>query len=805
MTGYYFRLAIRHLKRTPFYSIISIAGIGIGLCAYVLLVNYARHEKSFDDFHKDKDKIYRVEAFFERNGQITDAWASSSFGYGPAMKKEFPEVKDVVRVDNYDCERVVRYEGTVYREPRVVFADSNFFTFFSYPLTYGDPHSVLKEPNSVVISASAARKYFGNRNPIGKILHIGTIKSKFDCAVTGIFEDFPPNSTLHLDLIMSYMTSSPWERETWYMHEAYTYVKVDGEKQAKAIETKFPALAEKYKTEAAMKEHTWGVHLAALTDIHLNPVKPYEMETKGSASAVRMLFVIALVVLIISWVNYINIFISRALERAGEMGVRKMAGAGIPHIFLQFIIEALVVNLLSLLLFFALVVIAMSCIPEKAFVGSLNQPFIWQLTGYTFIAGTLITGGIPAVILKNLNLAQVLKNKMSFRSGLGNGLRNGLIVFQYMASIVLIISALTIRKQIRFMQSQDLGVAMDQTLVFKTPPKAGDGYEDKMLGLAERLSGISGVAYVTQSSAVPGKMAGYEMANRRVGDADNINKMFEMIRVDYNFLPAFGLQLIEGRNFSRAYVSDKDESVILTETAMRLFGFRSVSEALNGFVHLEGHENKRFRVIGVTRDYHQESLKEVYRPIVFMIYNPWKWIDNHYVSVKLHAAYSGHVVDLVRKEFRSYFPESSFDFFFLDDFYNRQYHQEIVYGRMVLYFCVLALFIVCLGLVGLSSFMLLKRKKEIGIRKVIGAGIMDILKMLNMHFMRLIFLAFCLAAPLAWLGMHVWLRDFAYRTTVGIFEFIIAGGVTLSITVLTVSCLSFKAASVKPVSSLRHD
>jgi len=804
MAYHYFLLALRALKRTPFYSIISITGIGIGLCAYVLLMNYTRVEKSFDNFHREKEKIYRVESFFEKNGQVTDSWASSSFGYAAALKNEMPEVKEAVRVDNYDCERVVRFEDVKYREPRVVFADINFFSFFSYPLVQGNASEVLKEPNSVVISESAARKYFGNGNPIGKILHISTIKTNFHCAVTGICKDFPANSNLQLNLIMSYTTASRWEQQTWYMHQAYTYVKVDGEKEAGAIERKFPALAEKYKTEAAMKEHKWGIHLVPLTAIHLNPAKPYELETKGSASAVRMLFVIALVVLVISWVNYINIFISRALERAGEIGVRKMAGAGMRHIFMQFITEAFLVNLLSLLLFFVLIAIVVS-MPGQAFSGLLKEPFIWQVTAATFIAGTLITGGIPALILKSLNRAQVLKNKMSFRSGLGNGLRNGLILFQYASSIVLIVSALTVHKQIRFMQSQDLGIATGQTLVFKAPPKGDDSYDNKMRQFTESLTGINGVTYVTQSSAVPGVMAGYDMANRRVGDPDNTNKLCQMIRVDYDFLPAYGLKLIEGRNFSRSYPADSTENVILNETAMRLFGFHNAAEAVNGYVHLEGHDNKRFRVIGVTNDFHQESLKENYRPLVLLIYNPWKWIDNHFVSVKLGAASVDQVVNNVRKEFRSHFPESSFDFFFLDDFYNRQYQQEMLYGQMVMYFSLLALFIVCLGLVGLSSFMLLKRKKEIGIRKVIGAGIFDILKILNMHFLKLVLLAFCIGSPLAWWAMHVWLQDFAYRTSVGLPEFFGAAAITLLITICTVSCLSFRAASVKPVNSLRYD
>jgi putative ABC transport system permease protein len=800
MILYYLKIALRGIKKHAAHTAISVTGLAIGLATYVLLMNYTSREKTFDTWHKDADKTYRVESWFKRNGQVTDFWASSTFGYAPAMKKEFPEIRDVVRVDNYDCERVVRYEQRAYREAQVVFADSNFFRFFSYPLLRGDTDRVLREPNSIAISESAARKYFGREDPMGKILHISTIKKKYDCAVTGVFKDFPSNSVLHLDLIMSYMTTVPWEREYWYMHEAYTYVKVNTAADVRSIEARFPALAERYKTAPALKEHQWGVSLIPLSEIHLNPLKPYELEDKGSRSTINMLSVIAYLVLLISWINYINLFISSAMEKAGEIGIRKMAGASWRHVYVQFLTEAMLTNLLSLILFFALMIGG-----AYFFEGFWSSSLTWIASLLVFVAGTLVTESIPALVLRNLNMAEILKNKLSFRSGTGEGLRRSLIVFQYFCAFVLIVSTLTIRKQMLFMQSGDLGFSSAQTLILQTPPKTDSLYESKMLLLTQQLRTLKDVGMVSRSSAVPGKMAGYGMANRRVGDPDNTGRMCEMVRVDHDFLPAYGLHFIRGRNFSRSYALDSTDNVIITENAMHLFGFRKAEEAMQGAIHLEGHKDKQFRIIGVTSDYHQQSLKEDYRPIVFLVFNPWGWIDNHFISLRLDPTANHETVEHVQAVFSNLFPQSSFDFFFLDDYFNRQYRQDLQYGRLIMILSLLALFIVGLGIVGMTSFMLLRRKKEIGIRKVSGAGTIDILRLLNTHFLKMVGVAFILAIPVAWIGMHSWLQNFANRTAIGGLVFMAAAAISGAVTILTVSIRSYTIASKNPIESLRYE
>jgi putative ABC transport system permease protein len=495
------------------------------------------------------------------------------------------------------------------------------------------------------------------------------------------------------------------------------------------------------------------------------------------------------------------------MERAGEIGVRKMAGAGYAHIVWQFLTESLLINFLSLVLFFllmlAVIPIANALSMEAIFYRFWQNGYTWQLSLLAFVAGTLITGLIPALVLRTVNTALVLKNKMAFRSGLGNGLRKGLIVFQYFASVVLIICTLTIRKQIAFMQSQSLGIDTGQTLVFKTPTKGEKDPEAKMKTLADKLKQVSGVQQVTLSSAIPGKMVGNGMANRRVGDISNVNKMFETFRVDHDFLPAYRLELVKGRNFSKDFPTDAKEAVILTENAMKLFGFADANEALNGEVHLEGHEDKRFRVIGVVKDYHQLSLKEDFKPIVFMMYNPWNWIDHRYVSVKINQAAAASLVGVAQAAFKDFFPGSSFDYFFLDDYFNRQYVQDIQYQQMVGFFSWLALFIVVLGIISMSGFMLLKRRKELGVRKVLGAGTWQLLRLLNVHFLRLLILAYLIAVPMAWWIMHGWLEHFANRTGLDVWIPAAAVLIALVVTVVTVSVLSFKTARANPVKALR--
>ncbi|MEP7108299.1 MAG: ABC transporter permease, partial [Ferruginibacter sp.] len=439
----YFQTALRNLRKHWIFTLISVVGLAIGTGAFIILVNYADIENNYDSFQKDKDEIYRVESYFSKGGNVSDSWVTSSFGYGPAMKKEFPQVKSFLRIDNLDCEKMVRYKNNIYREPRVVLADSNFFSFFSYKLLIGDPKTVLQGPNSMVLSASAARKYFGNEDPIGKFMDVSTQQAEYHCAVTGIFEDFPSQSHLHLDLMISFSDAPLWLKDTWYVHEAYTYVKIGSKAAAVEVENKFPQLAEKYKTEPALRDKLWGVHLVPLTSIHLNAFKPYEREAKGSHKTISFIMIIAFIILVVGWINFINTLVSKAMERAGEMGVRKITGASECDILAQFIVESVLVNILALLLFFIFMLVFRPMFEafyaDSIFFDFWRRRLVWQLIGLTFISGIIITSIIPLLSLRRLNTAAVLKNKMAFQGGMGKTPRLALISFQYFAAMVLIV------------------------------------------------------------------------------------------------------------------------------------------------------------------------------------------------------------------------------------------------------------------------------------------------------------------------------------------------------------------------------
>jgi putative ABC transport system permease protein len=400
-----------------------------------------------------------------------------------------------------------------------------------------------------------------------------------------------------------------------------------------------------------------------------------------------------------------------------------------------------------------------------------------------------------------VDTGEVLKNKMSFRGGMGKTPRLALIVFQYFAAMVLIITTATVRRQLDYMRSMDLGIGIDQTFVFKTPAKT-DNYDEKLTTLVQNIRGLSGVNAVTGSSSIPGKSDAFVMSNQRDNDPAKASHLCDMLRVDPDFIPAYKLTLVKGRNFSRERPVDKESAVVLTQNAMQLFGFKNEADAVNGSINLEGQGNKKFAVIGVVKDFHQLSPKEGLRPIILTMFNPWNALDIGFVSLKVNGNASKAIIAETEKQFRLIFPGSSFDSFFLDDYFNSQYKSDQKYGAIITVFTWLALIIVCLGIFGLSSFMLIKRSKEIAIRKIIGAGILQILQLLNMDFIKCILIAFILAIPVAWWAMHNWLQNFSNRTTINGWVFLFAGLITLTITLVTVSALAFKTALANPAKSL---
>lgn len=800
------RVFWRNLSCHKTWSLINISGLALGMAAFILIGAYTRFEKSFDRMHTDVRQIYRVESRFFKGSDLTDDWPTSTNGYARAMKDNFPGIASFTRINWSNSERVVRYHTTKFREEHVCFADTNFFSFFSYPLLKGNPSTVLKEVNTVVLSESAAKKYFGRSDPIGQFLDISTIGDSYHCQVSGIFKDLPANSTMQFNCLISWATSPAWQRDFWYQHESYTFVRLRPGARPADIENGFPALAEKFKTGPALKELKWAVHLVPLTDIHLNPAKQYEIETKGNRRAVQFLQVMSFFILLIASVNYVNLSTARAIERAREVGIRKVSGAHSWQLVLQFLLESSIINFIALLTAIVIVGIANYYLPsflgDNVSYGLLFDSGLYLDCAGVFLVSIFLSGLYPALVLTKLQPIVVLKGRFSF-SKKGILLRKGLVCTQFALSLLLIAGTVAVYRQIVFMSNQDPGIRLDQTLVVKAPVNTPD-YLSKTQNLKLALQALPGVKGVTGSGAIPGKAVGEFLANRRFGAPTSEERTYEMLKTDYDFIHLYGLELIAGRDFDRSRLSDST-GVVLNESAVRQFGFASPAAAIGQRVWLEANPGRTDQVIGIIRDYHQQSLQQKFTPLILFMDPAYRWIPTEYYSVKINTDHISGTLAQIRAVWNDLFPESSFDHFFLNDYYDRQYRQERQFGRIFGLFTSLAIFIACMGLFGLTAYTTARRTKEIGVRKVLGARITHIITLLTWEAVRLILVAAIAALPVALLLIIQWQQGYAFRATLTWWQFALPVAALVLVSVLTTGWLVCRAAMANPTTSLRNE
>lgn len=796
----------RNLTKNKVYTFITVIGLALGLATFILINAYINFEKSYDHIHADGENIYRVESRFYKGDQLTDDWATSTNGYARAMKDNLPGIASYTRIDWHNAERMVRYKDIKYREEHVCFADSNFFSFFSYPLLSGDPGTVLKEVNAVVISEKAANKYFGKENPVGKFLDISTQSGKLTCAVSGVFKDLPPNASLQFDMLISWSTMPNWQKDFWYMHENYTFVQLQPGIAPTTIEAQFPTLAEKYKTGPALRDLKWAIQLAPLKDLHLNPAKQYELGLKGNRQAVQLLSIMALVILIIAFINYINLTTAKSIDRSREIGIRKINGARSSQLIFQFLVESFIVNIMALLLAIVLVITVYWWLPGFLIAngsrGLLFDNTLYMRTGAVLLAGIFVAGIYPAMVLVRLNPVSVLKGRFSF-SVSGTLLRRAMVAFQFTASLLLIAGTIAVYRQLNYMHTQNIGAAIEQTIVIKSPAKT-DNYQQKIQSIKTSFSTIPGVTAVTASGAVPGRKVGKFLANRRFGAATTEERLYEMLKVDHDFIKAYGLEIIAGRAFDKSRPDDST-GIVLNESAIRQFGFASAEVALDQQVWLETVTERPNKIIGVIKDYHQQSLQEAYTPVILFMDPALGWIPTDYFSVKITAGSMPDKIAHLKKNWQEFFPESSFDSFFLDEFYNRQYQQDIQFGNNFMLFSLVAIFIACMGLFGLTAYATARRTKEIGIRKVVGASVQHILSLLTWDTVKLILWCSLVAIPLAILLITQWLNGYAFRAPLAWWQFTLPVVILVLIALLTTAWLTLRAALANPTASLRNE
>lgn len=802
----YWNSALKNLMKKKGFSAINILGLSVGMAAALLILTYVAFEFSFDTMHSKKDRIFRVESRFYENGELTDDWGSSSFGYAPAMQRNIGGIEDFTRVaTQFYPEQIVKFKEHLYRETGIGYADANFFSFFDYNLFKGDKDRCLASPNKAVITERVAHKYFGDEDPIGKILIFRNYEGELACEVSGIMDEIPANSHIRYNILISFESLPKWIHEYWYRHEVYSYVLLESASLKKQVEDAFPAMAEKYKTDEALKMKTWAVQLTNLTDIHLNPQKSYEPEVKGSRSSLIVLIFAALAILCIAWINYINMTVARSMERAKEVGIRRASGASRKQVIAQFLFESLFTNALALVLAIGIMEAVLPYF--NSLTGKELSFSIWVTTWLgiilllVFAAGVFASGFYPAMILSGIKPIKMLKGKFTHTRN-ANITRKVLVVVQYSASMILLCSTLVVYAQLQFMRQASLGVKTDQVLVLKFPAQCDD-LAQKLQAMKKELALLPSVRQVTVSGAVPGTEVADFLSIEREGDALKQTRLLEMLCFDEHYLEAYDLEVVAGRGFSEDYGGDAYK-IVLNEVALRTLGFASADAAVGERLKVET-VDQPMQIIGVVKNYHQQSLNKDYTPILFALHDKLSWMKLRYISVVMENGNPKDLVTTVEGAWNRYFPDSSYDYFFLDQFFDQQYRQDEVFGVLVALFALLAIFISCMGLWVLVMFSCSTRIREMGIRKVLGASRLQLFVELGREFFILIGISILIALPISWLVMDAWLSNYSFRTEWHFWFFLVPVVLLALISLLTICWQTARTILAKPAYSLRYE
>jgi putative ABC transport system permease protein len=814
--------AFRNLRKNKFFSLLNILGLATGMAVFLLIAQYVRFERSYEDFVPNKKNIYRVKLESYNSNGLMSASAENYPGVGPALKNELPEVMSYARLYNmgYKNNVVITYKDAkpdpiAFKQRGFLYADSALFNMMGYEMIKGDPTTALAEPLTTVISEKYAKMYFKNEDPIGKTLLLQDDDFTNEPAkVTGVFRDLPSNTHLKFDILFSYSTlflRGSWATQRykagWNRKDMYTFIQLRPGTDPKTVEAKLPALVKKYKPELTGTARKDILGLQPLSDIHLQSDLAEEAETNGNDRIVLFMSLIGIFVLIIAWINYVNLSTARALERAKEVGIRKVTGAFKSQLITQFLVEAALVNLISVILAWGLVALVLpyfnSLSGLQLTIFYLLKPWFFILLALLWIGGTFLSGFYPAIVMSSFKPVTVLKGKLknSFRGIL---LRKGLVTMQFMASIVLIAGTLIVYRQLKFLMSRDLGMNIDQVLVVDRPAIAdtnSTAFNSAIDLFHNEVKKSPGVQAVSASMTIPGKQREFKVTVKPFGVNANDSATVRVNSMDYDFIDVFKIQLLAGRNFSRDFPKDADTSVIITKTAASLLGYKSPEDAIGKTLSIPNFGSWRPIVVGVVNDYHQVSLKKIIEPSLFFC-SPY---NGEFYSMRIKAANLPQTIQHIQQSWAKAFPGNPFQYFFLDEYFNKQYSNERKFGKLFTVFALLAIIIGCLGLFGLSSYTASQRIKEIGIRKVLGASVGGIVTLLSKDFIKLVLISIVIASPVAWWAMHKWLQDFAYRVNISWWVFAVAGLVALSIAMLTVSFQAIKAAVANPVKSLRTE
>ncbi|MBI1768898.1 MAG: ABC transporter permease [Bacteroidetes bacterium] len=813
--------AWRSLLKNKFFSSLNIIGLAVGMAVFLLIAQYVHFERSYENFIPNAQNIYRVKLETYLNNQLVMSSAENYPGVGPALKNELPEVTGFARLYNmgYKNNIIITNEDAkpdpiAFKHRRFLYADSSFLLMMGYTMVAGDPKTALAHPFNAVISEKYARMYFGNEDPIGKSLRLQDDDFVNELVkVTGVVKDIPANTHLKFDVLFSYKSLFPrgdWAiaryDHGWKRKDMYTFITLRPGADPKILEAKLPSIVTKYKPENKQQNQNDILTLQPLKSIHLTSSLAEEPESNGDERIVNFLSLIGMFVLIIAWINYVNLSTAKAMERAKEVGVRKVMGAFKSQLIRQFITESGLINLLSVLIAISLIALVLPYFNSLSGL-SLNVTYLFQnwflgLIAALWLIGTLLSGFYPAIVLSSFKPVVVLKGKLK-NSVSGIFLRKTLVVFQFMASVALIAGTFIVYDQLNFMMNQDLGMNIDQVLVVDRPgiaPKDRKAFNSAIDVFRDELRRDPNIQGVAASVTIPGKQREFKAGVKKYGTSDDQIVTVRFNSMDFDFMDVFRMKLIAGRAFSEQFVKDQDTSVIVTESTARLLGFTKPEDAIGQTIAIPNFQWNPI-VVGVVNDYHQVSFKKPLDPVIFYCSK----YGGEYYSLRINTSSLNHTIDYVKQSWEKAFPGNPFDFFFMDDYFNKQYENERKFGGLFLTFAALAVVVGCLGLFGLSAYTATQRTKEIGIRKALGSSERGIFFLLSQEYLKLVGLSIFLATPLVWWVMRNWMQNFAYRVSISVSVFLIAGIMVLFVALVTISYQTLRAARIKPVDSLRYE
>ena len=805
----YFKIALRNLWKNKGYSAINIIGLSMGIATCLLITLYVLDELSFDRYNKKADRIYRINADIKFGGDEQKlAVAPDPMAF--TMVKDYPEVENAVRFRNYGPSLVKKGNENI-KEERVIYADSSLFDVFTLPMIAGNPKKALAEPNSVVITENIANKYFNSTNVLGKTLRFD---NRNDFKITGVIKAVPENSHFNFDFFVSLAGVDEARQNIWLSFNFNTYLLLRKDADVSSFQRKFDEMLEKYMFPQAMEllkinaedfkksGNYVNLSLVPLTDIHLHSDRIAELAPNSDVQVVYIFSIIAIFILLVACVNFMNLSTARSANRAKEVGIRKVLGTKRKNLVTQFLTEAVVMSLIAFVFAIAIALLLLPYLNQLALknltLSVLEHPVLLPvLIGFAIIVG-LLAGSYPAWYLSAFRPIQVLKGTLAggFKRSY---LRSSLVVFQFFISIVLIISTIIIYNQLNYIRNKKIGFNKEQVILVRDAyvlDKKAETFKQEVLKYPEILSG-------TKSGYLPVSNSGRDNESLfPEGQIENDKAVSTQVwTVDHDYVKTMGMQIVGGRDFNREFPTDSS-AIILNETAVKLFGFSGnpIGRKVTELEDLNAKTTRDYTVIGVVKNFNFESLRQNIGSLVMKIGN-----NAGTISFRMKTTDMAQTINRIKTTWKNIAPNEPFTYSFLNEEFENMYRSEQRSGKIFISFAVLAILIACLGLFGLAAYAAEQRTKEIGIRKVLGATVSNIVSMLSKDFLKLVLIASLIAFPVAWWFMNKWLEDFAYRIHISWWVFVLASFVSIFIAIITVSFQAIKAALANPVKNLRTE